>query len=126
MMAPWYMFLPDYITKLRMRYAPASPRPRPPRPIESEVLAMGCSTRLGPSARIEGPDGVHGISKDTSILNAIEINHRLPFPSLLFSKRALNGKTCVFPPLLDMGVHKFRLWCVHRLRLLRRERGRAQ
>ena len=64
-----------------MRYAPASPRPRPPRPLESEVLAMGCSTRLGPSARIEGPDRVHQISKDTSILNA---NSNQPPPSLPF------------------------------------------
>ena len=43
---------------------------------------MGCSTRLGPSATIEGPEGVHRITKDTSILNPIQINQRLPFPSL--------------------------------------------
>ena len=43
---------------------------------------MDCSTRLGPSARIEGPDGVNRISKDTSILNAIPVNHRLPLLSL--------------------------------------------
>ena len=45
---------------------------------------MGCSTRLGPSARTEGPHGVHRISKDTSILNVIQINQRLPFRSLPF------------------------------------------
>ena len=42
-----------------MRYAPASPRPRPPRPLELEVLAMGCSARIGHSAKIEGPKGMH-------------------------------------------------------------------
>ena len=94
-------------------YAQASPRPRPPRPLKSAVVAMGCSTRLGPSAKIGRPEGVHRIPKDTSIRNAIEINQRLPFPSLPFPKRALNGKPCVLPPLLDIGVHKFRLWCVH-------------
>ena len=109
-----------------MRYAPASPMPRPPRPLESEVLAMGCSTRLGPSARIAGPEGVHRITNDNSILNAIQINHRLPFPSIPFPRRALNGKPCVFPPLFHMGVHKFGLWYVNGLRLLHRERGHAR
>ena len=79
---------------------------------------MGCSMRLGPSARIEGPEGVQRITKDISILNTIQINHRLPFPSFSFPRRAVIGKPSVFPPLLDMGVHKFRLWCVNRLRLL--------
>ena len=68
---------------------------------------MGCSTRLGPSARIEGSEGVHRITKCTSILNAIRINQRLPFPSLPFPRRATNGKPCVFPPLLYMGVRVY-------------------
>ena len=47
-------------------------------------------------------------------------------PSFHFPRRALNGKPCVFPPLLDMGVQKFRLWCMNRIRLQHRERGRTR
>ena len=77
---------------------------------------MGCSTRLGPCARTEDPKGVHRITKDTGILNAIQISHRLPFTSLPFPRREMNGKPCVFPPLLDMGISWF----------VKRERGRAR